>query len=248
MITAGGKQRLLLALFFAGWVAGAAAFGAETGPTSKEIEELFTRMNRAVDPQAKAATIKTKRVVFTAPGMRVMCLYQKPLYFQYNREMKLLPGSQVVYDGVRSWTKSPGSGIKFPTAPESDFIRFQAVLGNSIDIRDFVQSATLEHLKEDGREILKLNCQIKPELKVPPVIFYVDKETALVRRVDMKLYSIGGVTDATVELSDYQSFDGIMQPRLQVLKIHKISCKLALTECQFNLPIAPEEFKSERKK
>jgi hypothetical protein len=208
--------------------------------------------------QAKGGTEKIKAIhsvrmsgKLTLDGGLTATFNQTNVRPNLVRETLALQGMVAVqaYDGASGWQIQPFQGRKDPELLGEDDLR-DLVLDSDIDgpLVDYKEKGnTVEYLGHDvidGDDALRLKVTLK---NGDLIYYYLDPDTYLEIRKEIRQYIRGSVRDRVVDLGSYKPVAGVMypfstsvgtkaNPGAQTYTAQKIEANVETTQADFALP------------
>ena len=245
------KTKYLLTFFTIFFLVG--SLYAETDKTDTiTVDALLIKMREAIDPDNKLAEFKTRYSVaeLNMPlqkiKAKIITKYKAPDKFFIETILDDGKFAIQAFNGKIAW-KSDNSGNKVKlTGKEFDSFRFSSEL-EACKCRwgELFKTMVLGKNKyEVGKyHCYKLTCNPKEKYNIDtPVIFYVDDNEYLTRKMELTVFSIVGDILQTVYVEEYENIDSLLIPVKTKTDIFGAEMFLTVLKCKFNEDIKDEVF------
>ena len=215
------------------------------------IEKLLTKMQTKIDPLDKIKNIDTK--IVTGNLIKNSKDQKSTITLKMKKPNKLrfdivVPGMFTIikgFDGKNAWVYNTKSGAKELQGPSYDYLKFQADFMNPArDFKKIFSSISFTGKeKVAGVDCYKLTCKPKPQYNVKPIILFVDRKTALIKKRIMEQGSEQeGFFKISTIFDDYRNVDGILVPFEIISQVKDTLMEYKVTSVKWNEPIDDSVF------
>jgi outer membrane lipoprotein-sorting protein len=215
------------------------------------VTKIVASMERAVDPDNKAAKISTYIIHSEADLKQQQVKISSTVKFKRSNKMLSIvsiPGAVSIkqgYNGTFGWIFSPAMGV-MPEAGDqllsTQFMtKMSAPDGKFKDLFSKITVAKAT-VKVNNVDCYKLTCTIPAKFNMPPAILYVDKKTFLTVKTEITLHTMMGPVTTPVTVLKYKKIHGIMWPEISQSKTMGMMVEMKLKSVQVNINIPDSEF------
>jgi hypothetical protein len=210
-------------------------------------------MKQARDPQNKLASIKSKRVVgdfrrnTKDKPVELSVLSMKPDMIRIKMIQPDGLSMEKGFDGETGWRFVTGKPLAILKGKPLKALRFLAAFRSpGVRLKDVFDNIELKgEAMASGRKCYEFLCEPKAEFDLPPIVYYIDKETYLpVKRKESHRLPNGKILPITIYFNDYSSEDGIMVPHNFTSEVNGELMEVNIKSVEWNVPCSKKDFKA----
>jgi len=226
--------------------------GTVFGMNDKAVDEIITKMEKAVDPENVKSKLKTQinkiEITIPAQNIKVNAIITDK-FPDKTKTFSEIPGimtSTRAYNGKTGWEYSPAAGMRDIKDKELDAMRLEMDMKNpSKSMRDvFIKIEVPDKTEKIGEfECYKFICTPKEDYNAKPVIIFIDKNAFLVRKMEMVVDTHMGPIKMESIFDKYEKVNKLFTPMLSTIKQMGMIMQVKVIEIKNNVNIDDSEFK-----
>ncbi|NOY74564.1 MAG: hypothetical protein GXP32_02070 [Kiritimatiellaeota bacterium] len=227
------------------------ASGCATVMFSPEVDAILAKMRKAQDPQGKLASIRSKKVIGECrrntrekPAESTV-LSMKPDMIRIKMINPDGISMEKGFDGETGWCFVTGKPLSILKGKSLKALRFIALLRSpGVCLKDVFKSIELKgEAMASGRKCYEFVCEPKSEFELPPIVYYVDKETYLpVKRIESHRFPDGRILRITIYYNQYSLESGIMFPHNLTSEVNGGLMEVNVKSVEWNVPCSKKDF------
>ena len=221
------------------------------------IDDIFQKMELAVDPDERSLELKTLKTVIllTLPmGNQKIKVITIDKFPNQSKTIQKMPNGVSlirVLNKDTAWERvEPTGQFRFITGQELEFMKFEMYMKTpSVKLKDIFKDVKILDTEAtvNDYECYKLQCQPRSSIKLPAIIIFVDKETYLTRQMNVTLQTPQGVTTLKNMMNKYKLTNGRMIPSEVTISQGPVTMYKKLLSVEENIPVDDSEFNPSKK-
>lgn len=225
--------------------------GCGTVMFSPEVDPILAKMKLARDPQGKLASIHSKKVVgefrktTKEKPSELTVLSMKPGMIKIKLVNPVGISMEKGFDGETGWRFVTGKPLSILKGKQLKALRFLAVFRSpGARLTDAFKDIELKGESiASGRKCYEFLCEPKKEFELPPMTYFVDKETYLpVKRIESHRMPNGKILRITIYFNDFSLEDGIMTPHNLTSEVNGKLMEVNIKSVEWNAPCSKKDF------
>ena len=221
------------------------------------IDDIFQKMELAVDPDARSLglkTLKTEVLLTVSTGnqeIKVTTIDKFP--YQSKTIQKMPNGMSLVrvLNKDTAWERIEPSGqFRLITGKELEFMKFEMYMKTpSVKLNEIFKDVKIldTNASVNEYECYKLQCQPRSSIELPAIIIFVDKETYLTRQMNVTLQTPQGITTLKNMMNKYKLTNGRMIPSEVTISQGAVTMYKKLLSVEENIHVDDSEFNPPKK-
>lgn len=217
---------------------------------SAKVADIVSKVDKANDPDGKYKDVKTKKTVMEASipmtevKLNIISIAKKPDKIKSVTEIPIMFKEITVFNGKQGWKSNPHMGVVAVLGPELQFLKFSALLENSVSFGEYFEKIELaDKLEKVGDfDCFKLTCYPPADYKLKPYVCYIDNQKYLMRRMDSVMASDMGEVKTVTLLKDYKKIKGMMMPQVMTMTMLGMQIDAKMVSLEFNCDIPDSDF------
>ncbi|MFH1998844.1 MAG: DUF620 domain-containing protein [Planctomycetota bacterium] len=229
-------------------------------PEAEAILEMYIKATGGMDAYEKINNRVTESTMeVTGQGLKIKSVIKaaKPDLFYVATESDVMGNSEKGYDGKVVWENSTMQGAMIKEGKEKASFIMLAIFDRTVYWRKAFVKAECKGMEEvNGKPCYKLVMTTKESGRdnedkgkkedageIKPMVWYIDKESSLLVRIDMTMESAMGALEIESLMNDYRDVDGVLLPfETRIKMMGQERMKSRVTSINQNVELPPDTF------